>query len=359
MLWLLSTSTSAQSIPSTPGWFQIPNTTLRNVCPPNFWGGSSYAFADNCRYVVEAWNSAVFDTRRNRLIIWGGGHADYLGNEVYAVDLNTLSVSRLTNPALPVVTSGCQESIGSQPNSRHTYDGIAYMENVDRMFVFGGSLSYCGYLGNGTWTFDFATSTWQQMNPTGTIPQAQPGIVSAYDRNTGKVFLHDNTYLYSYDFSMNRYQQLSGSNPIDYHMTAAIDPVRKKFVIVGAGNVYAYDISSSSSYTRQSLSTTGGSAIVSSNYPGLAYDPVIDQIVAWNGGDTVYSLNLDSGVWTATTYAGGPGAAPAAGTYGRWSYAPALDAFVVVNSMLNNAYTLRLGSSGSSVPTAPTSLNIQ
>src|SRR5882724_309805 len=85
--------TQAQTggIPSTLGWYEIPNTKLRSVCPPNGFGGSGYAFADNCWTVLEAWNSAAMDTARNRLIIWGGGHSDYSGNEIYALDLNTLS----------------------------------------------------------------------------------------------------------------------------------------------------------------------------------------------------------------------------------------------------------------------------
>src|SRR5215475_13001406 len=67
----------AGTIPATPGWFQIPGTQLRNACPPDGFGGSGYPFASNCWAVTEAWNSAVLDTTRNRLIIWGGGHSDY------------------------------------------------------------------------------------------------------------------------------------------------------------------------------------------------------------------------------------------------------------------------------------------
>ncbi len=356
-------SVNAETIPSSLGWYQIPNTKLRNVCPPNNFGGSSYAFYDYCQNVTEAWNSGVFDTKRNRLIIWGGGHSDYYGNEIYALDLNTLTVSRITDPGLPIGRSDtCQEAIasGNQSNSRHTYDGIAYMPNVDRMFVFGGSLA-CGggYFSKGTWTFDFTTMKWQNMNPTGTIPGAVPGVVTAYDPNTGKVFLHDSNYLYAYTFSSNAYQRLSGDNPIDYHMTATIDPKRKKFIIVGAGNVYAYDIASGSSYSRQTLSTTGGSSIVNSDYPGLAYDPISDRIAAWNGGNTVYSLNLDTRAWATTAYTGGPGPPIPAGTYKRWNYSPAFNVFVTINSVDNNAYTFRLGGTDNQPPVAPASLQIQ
>src|ERR1051325_6474484 len=140
LLFVLGASTYAAPLPTTPGWFDIPNTKLRSVCPPDNFGSSGYAFTSYCNGVIDAWNGGVFDTTRNRLIIWGGGHHDYSGNEVYALDLTTLALSRLTNPTVPVAST-CPESLGSQPNSRHTYDGIEYLPNVDKMFVFGGSLA--------------------------------------------------------------------------------------------------------------------------------------------------------------------------------------------------------------------------
>jgi hypothetical protein len=333
----------AQGIPSTPGWFQIPNTTLQSVCPPNNFNNSGYDFYDFCSAVVMAWNSGAFDTNRNRLIVWGGGHTDYYGNEMYAVNLNTLTIERITDPTVPIASS-CTDGLAGDtvPNSRHTYDGIAYMANVDRLFVFGGSLSPCGYMSNGTWTFDMASRTWQKMNPSGKIPHDVPGIVTAYDPNTGDVYLHDDQYLYSYSFAKNSFRRLSGSNYIDYHLSGTIDPVNKKFVMVGAGNVYVYDIKS---HKRKKLATTGGSSIVDSDYPGLAFDPSLGKIVAWNGTDTVYALDLESAAWSPITFPGGPGASPPTGTYDRWSYSPASGVFVLVNSMDSNAFTLRLSES--------------
>jgi hypothetical protein len=327
------------------------------VCPPNGFGGSSYAFTDNCPGVTAAWNSTVFDKARNRLIVWGGGHHDYLGNELYALDLNSLTVRRLTDPGLPVAHSDCPESLvnGTQPNSRHTYDGIAYIDHADRMFVFGGSLSSCGFMSNKTWTFNFATSVWENRSPRGPIPRAVPGVITAYDAVSRTVFVHDSTTLYAYDFHADRYTDLSSGSAIDYHMSGIVDPVRRKLVIVGAGNVYVYDISPGSWHWRRTLKTTEGESIVNSGYPGLAYDPVSDRIVAWNGGDTVYSLNLDAGVWTAITFPGGPGKAPAAGTFKRWSYSTASGVFILVNSMDGNAYAFRPVPAGADRPIRPAS----
>src|SRR5881394_4000718 len=65
------------------GWQELPNTKLQDACPPDNFGGQNYAFNFNCRMVISAWGGAIADTSRNRLILWGGGHSDYAGNELY------------------------------------------------------------------------------------------------------------------------------------------------------------------------------------------------------------------------------------------------------------------------------------
>ncbi len=352
VLWVAAVVSvgASESVGQTPlslGWHELPGTALRAFCPPNGFGKSGYDFYDSCRNVTAAWNSAVMDTRRNRLVVWGGGHSDYLGNELYAVDLGSLKASRLTDPGVPVSENGCPESIvnDTQPNSRHTYDGIAYLEDVDRMWVFSGSLAPCGYFAKGTWTFDFATLTWERRAPKGTMPTAGPGIVSAYDPRTGLVFLDDGDSFYAYDFKRDRYERLSQSSGIGYHSTAVIDPVRRKFVIVGTGRVHVYDINQPRSFfgpSRRILATKGGEPLVKSIYPGLAYDPVTERIVGWNGGDTVYSLDLETAIWTPITHPGGPGPALPNGTFKRWSYSAVSRAFVLVNAMTSNAFIFRL-----------------
>lgn len=339
----VAVTSRSQAIPSTSGWHVLPKTALRSVCPPNGFGGNGYDFFDNCPAVAKAWSSAVMDTRRNRLVVWGGGHGDYLGNELYALDLNSLTVRRLTDPARPTNWSECPEALanGTQPNSRHTYDGVTYIEHADRLFIFGGARAACGYASDGTWTFDFTRGVWEAHEPGGSGPRPDYGVVSVYDPISRKVFVHDSSGLYAYTLETDRYESWTGGQ-VDYHMAGVIDPVRRKLVMVGTGSVYVYDIARKSFFGgRQRLKTRGGDFIVESVYPGLAYDPVSTRIVAWNGGDRVYSLDLDSGAWSAVAYPNGPGPAQENGTFKRWSYSPALRLFVLVNAMTENAYVFR------------------
>ena len=357
LMLLSGASAWGQSIPPALGWHELINTKLRSVCSTE----SSIQGSMGCAGVTAAWGGATFDTTRNRLIIWGGGHTDYQGNEVYALNLESSTVQRLNNPSLNIPSS-CGNS-GSMPDgkpvSRHTYNHLAYIAHADRLFAFGGSGVPCGWMLGDTWTLNLATLQWQRMNPAGPSPEANYGRVTAYDPSSRKVYIHDANFLYSYTFETNTYARLSSDQPLSQEMTATVDTKRNLFVIVGDGSVYAYSVGSGSSYVRQTWNTTGATTAVQGNYIGLAYDPITDRIVAWNGGNTVYSLNPDSKVWTATTYSGGPGPALSNGTFGRFAYSPASGAFVVVNSVDSNAYALRVAQSNSAAPNPPTQVIVQ
>jgi len=365
---LTSGAAVAQQLPSGNGFHQLPNTRLRPVCAAEN-GYPQVAGALGCAGITQAWNGGVFDTTRNRLIVWGGGHNDYYGNELYAVNLDSQTTERLNAPGLPVASS-CTEAIagGAQPNSRHTYDGIEYIPTLDKMFVFGGSLACgSGNFGSDTWLFDFPTMRWSRMNPTGPIPSGDAGMMTAFDPVSGLIFLHDRRYLYSYNASTNVYARLSSTNEsLGYHLAATIDPRRRLFVIVGydtssgGGRVHTYSIAAGSNYSMQTLSTTGGSGLIGELYPGLAYDPVLDRIVAWGEGtrNVVYQLNPDTRAWTATTFTGGP--TPVGnGTHGRFRYSPDDGVFVLVNRVDDNAYIVRLSSQTAAAPNAPGNLVVQ
>ncbi len=74
---------------------------------------------------ITAWSGAALDTNADRLLVWGGGHADYSGNEVYAFDLRTLRWTRLTEPSAVDRSRG--HYADGNPRSRHTYDYIEFV----------------------------------------------------------------------------------------------------------------------------------------------------------------------------------------------------------------------------------------
>lgn len=363
ILTLLSANGIAMAqIPEQAGWHALPNTRIQSVCAGDN-GFPQVLGATGCAAITEAWNGGVLDSRRDRLIIWGGGHDDYYGNELYAVNLQSSTVVRLTDPGLPTARN-CTESIanGTQPNSRHTYDGIEYIENTDELFVFGGSLACpIGDFGSDTWTYDFGAGEWQRRNPSGPTPVGDAGMLTAYDPVTGLIYLHDRIHLYSFDSRANRYTRLSSSQAgLGFRLTATIDPVRRLFLVIGEGRIHSYSIAAGSSYSRRTISTSGGGAVVNADYPGLAFDSDAGRIVGWSKAavNSVFSLNLDTNSWLEESFPGGP-AAVRNGTNGRFRYSGTSGVFVLANRVTDNVFVLRTNPGNLVRPSPPTSFEAQ
>ncbi|MCU0962628.1 MAG: hypothetical protein MUF48_21235 [Pirellulaceae bacterium] len=80
--------------------------------------------------VLDAWNGGAFAAgygRSGGLIICGGGHTDYYGNEVYAFDLDSRRWNRLTNP-YPTPVFPVADGIwpDGTPSVSHTFEQVDY-----------------------------------------------------------------------------------------------------------------------------------------------------------------------------------------------------------------------------------------
>src|SRR6202040_2092730 len=135
---------------------------LAFVCPKD----ASLHGTSGCAAVIRAWGGAAADTKRNRLLVWGGGHNDYYGNEVYALDIEAQKMTVIVPP-----TSQPQACVEMQrdgkPSSRHTYYNLAYIPINDAMFSFGGAVACeTGTASYATWLLDMETLEWRQNEPT-------------------------------------------------------------------------------------------------------------------------------------------------------------------------------------------------
>jgi hypothetical protein len=92
--------------------------------------------------VVDAWNGGAMARDQGShgvLLLFGGGHSNYFGNEVYAFDLGRASWSRLTDPYVAPTASLLQlyeraEFPDGSPLPPHTYDYVEY-HPATRSFV--------------------------------------------------------------------------------------------------------------------------------------------------------------------------------------------------------------------------------
>ncbi len=335
-----------------PGhWYEIKNSSI--------WAQLGVKYR-----VMDPWSGGLYDSNRDRLVVWGGGHLDYDGNELYAFDFDSFNWIQLTQktPKEQRVKSVDVYDDGL-PSSRHTYDGLQYIPTIDSLFTSGGSIWGSGGCSGGTWLYDFsavpAESGWQNIED----DRGGCGMISAYDSATGHVWYGVGRNLYEFDpLNLSApWTQRSSTMVSHFYMTGAIDPNRRKLALLGGtgyggfAKTVIYDITDPEAVTGGVAVTTGATEIENSDAAGFEFDPVSDRFVAWKGGEQVYALASDTLEWSrmlpAATNLIIPSRPAEKGTYGRFRYVPSKNLFVVVNDMQQNVFVYKLSEgSGSARP---------
>lgn len=98
------------------------------------------------RNIVHAWSSVAWDSNRNNLMLWGGGHSNYAGNEMFIWEGST---GAWTRGSLPSRVESVPLSVSPDPRTRlvvddaapqsaHTYEGNLFLRNNDMFVTLGG-----------------------------------------------------------------------------------------------------------------------------------------------------------------------------------------------------------------------------
>jgi hypothetical protein len=322
-----------------PGeWRELPNTKLQEVFPKKDghpgWG------VMGPQAVVATWSGAIYDTKRNVLVITGGGHTDYGGNEVYEFSLDTRRWARVTEPS-PLAPQSVERRysvIGS--------DGLAYLPKLDQMFKFGGSYYKSGdSYDRHAYLFNLAANTWKRGAE---APIHVLQVTSDVDPKTGRVLIGTGGGLMYYDPVTDSWERTPERDSSVPASVGALDPENRIFVQVMAstGAISFYEIDKP--ILRQKAPIKGEADW--GKLPGLAYHPPSKRMVIWNGGREVWSFSTNS--WVVRKFTNPNGHAPfpfapngnpkSAGIYGRWQYIPDHDIFIGYNSAADNVWVYKL-----------------
>jgi hypothetical protein len=311
-------------------WHAAAGTQMREVCVSDDLGVRGVS---GCGAIVGAWGGGAYDPVHRKMIIWGGGHDDYHGNEVYAFDLPSGSWERLTDPTLPPDNINQDPLPDGNPVSRHTYDGLQYMEAHNRFFGFGGSRARDGGGTRVTWVFDVEARTWHSREPAGDPPGMGHvyNLSSAWDPVENMLYMRDPYNFYSYDHEANQWTTIEEAAHEWGQQRGAIDPVRRLHFTLGSGELLVYDLAARQDITA-SWTTTGGQAMIDAPAPGFDYESSTGLLVAWHGG-APWILDPETRTWSAGSDAGAPAEGVGNGTYGRWRYMALYNVFILVNSV--------------------------
>lgn len=331
-------------------WLHVPNG-FGAVCDDTF--NADWHAVSGCAGIF-AWSGGAWDSDHRQFLLFGGGHNDYAGNEVYAFDARTFAWSRLTAPSPKPYDRDPLDD--GKPASRHTYDGLTWINETQTMMVIGGSRSNDGGGTNVTWMFDPASKAWTNKAPA----TAGPGgydMSTVYDPLHHKVWAKAGEKLHAYDIAQNTWSQVSdlGYPPLwprysGGHLRGTWDTKRGLVWMLGGSQYIAFDAATSmfvtdawvttggATFTNQDavpghpeeVITTGGGEVIKADAPGVDYDAKADALVAWIGG-APWVLNLATKTWQQRSAANGPATPFSTGTYGRWRYLAKYNVFMLVN----------------------------
>ncbi|KIO49428.1 PEP-CTERM sorting domain-containing protein [Nitrosospira sp. NpAV] len=118
------------------GWVKASTNFFSDAWPT----GADAVQANSNKFpgaVVRAWSSFAWDSAEGNLMLWGGGHANYVGNEMYVWDGATGGWGRGSLPSK--IDSNGFIIGGTAPQSAHTYDNNIYLPVNDMFLTFGGA----------------------------------------------------------------------------------------------------------------------------------------------------------------------------------------------------------------------------
>jgi hypothetical protein len=356
-------------------WKALPGTAMKDVCPLPY---SSYY----CWAVLGAWSGAAYDAARERMLVFGGGHADSYYNNLFSFDLVEMKWQRLTEmPAgadgqtptpwmkdIRVETCGyypkgpltLPDSVMAgayvahdkcfvepvlsqldlqQPRSTHSYGKLVVLPTKDRFcWLGGGTYPSAQAMTEYPVCFDFATGTWSRFThkvPLGSVARG----VSATTADGHLWYLTDSGgEIVEYDPAADAWTK---HGYIDYKVDGFgdIDRQRSHFYILrhpaSGYELRRWDLTSPTELKAGTYTTVAASGDVPADVggrPGVVYADARDRFYVWGGNRDIYSFDPKTQAWKHFAAGGDdPGPQLANGTFGRFRYSPSRDVFVLVN----------------------------
>ena len=131
------------------GWVKANSNSFASSWAVSGQGGMPVGSHAHPGTVIAAWSSFAWDSNSHSLLLWGGGHATYKGNEMYVWDGASGAWGRGSLPSRieQYQNTGSWLVVDdAAPQSSHTYDGNIFLP-INNMFLTFGGASY--NIGNG------------------------------------------------------------------------------------------------------------------------------------------------------------------------------------------------------------------
>lgn len=341
--------------------------------------------------ILTAWCGTVYAPTLGEygsIIAWGGGHADYLGNEVYRYDIDTRMWSRILDPYdIPVSYSlGTQaddpadgngtgtgvsstvngeywsddtksSTVVGQPCATHTYGHILWVSgtaagNTNGWLVMVGNFNFqCHKV-----DLDNPSAGWSRfgvaLNSTGkNEPPAYGCSIFDPSRNRVWCFPYANgqqTFGYALAVPAGTLTTPSQDYLEAYYTVGHYDETDDLYLLMRANDPSVFKIHDPITSAKYSPTVTGVTPVAGAGTVGWIEST--RTLYYWPGtGSTVYFLQAPSNprtqswVWTSQTFSGdSPATGGANPMYGRLHYVQALNSLIHVGTTTGPVQCWRL-----------------
>jgi len=313
------------------------NSTLSAI-PANTWhkvdsGGlaQTSGIAGDPGGILE-FSGMAYDTVNRQLLVFGGGHNNYSGNEIWAFDIATLTWNKMYEPDPAPPSDGGSSSEPSaytdsnydssepgklqssqRPMSRHTYDNVEFIDEAGVMVTFNGWTPDKNHGASGfskgmifppdTWTYDFAANEWAYKSNT-PIPFKDAGC-AAYDTNAKLLVAVAWARTWVYDINNDQWTERNPAQAPVNAIETVCEYDSKRNVIYFFGGEWGPDGNSNelwkydaASNVWEKLSPTGVLPPKKGGY-GMAYDRANDKIIVFRGNGTgTWVYDPENNSWT-------------------------------------------------------------
>ncbi len=125
-------------------WVKVNTNFISDVWTPADQRPLNYQSNPPPDRVISAWAGYAWDSNRGDLIIYGGGHANYSGNDVYRWRSRNLQWERASLPSEitrwgSTVYFWAKDGADAAPPAAHTYDNAVFLPLLDRYMNYGGA----------------------------------------------------------------------------------------------------------------------------------------------------------------------------------------------------------------------------
>ncbi len=343
---------------STWRWTPIVGTALSSVEPAQRALGATGPSAK-----IDAWCGATLK-RKGSVYMLGaaGGHTDYTGNEVDALDLlaDQPAWAQLRAPSANAdIIDSVQFYLDNRPSSTHTYYATQFIDRLNRMVVFAspgswGSfplapLNYPFTGSSRSYSFDMAKKDWDAPDYIASFPGSGDffGCLCVRHPLTGDVYYSRNysSGWYRWTSAANRWDRLSDTSRAPWYAGSAIDTVRNRILVVGGYSPTAPLVLNLDGSAQQvTFGGLGADALKVTGYPGVVYDELNDIfVVAYNDGSTIKLLTVRASDLTVSspTVTGSLPGARTNGIQNSLQYVPELRGIVIANSYRGDVYFMK------------------